>query len=1080
MKKTSTTRNRRENRTVGSRVASLLLVMLLFFSFLSSIPSDLVQVFAETGTEQAEEDSVVREITELRKQAGKTFLMSDGTYTSVIYGAPVHALDEGGAWQEIDNRLTVDTRTGIARAGNTGVSFARSTPAVTVQREGHRLSWSVKGNGMTAGFATVTQAMREFFGTSRGVVNVADTGDYKSLSADEKRMSAAKAFSEVTYEKQADGYRVKYTAAPGRIKEDIILSSAKTTAFTVSFEENGLAARKDGARSVVFYDGEGNTVFTVRVPYMVDAAGEESTAITLSLTHGDEGYQLGIFPDYGWLTGEDRAYPVIIDPEYIYGDYSAENDIIDTMVHTGDSAASCSCGLNHNTHTMMRVGKKDGKQYRSYLKFNLESEYAISKLNSAKINLHLWSGTSTGGPFSIYRVTSPWDPDTLTYAAQPGATVVQSNVPYVTKSDGSKTVTFDVTSAVESMLAGACRDYGFMVRYTNTATNDSNSFYTVDYSTVSYRPQIVLNYNEHIVADGSTLRVNNAGNHEFLLANGSTLSTGEYYSIDNYSSAIDNGSQWTFYRLDSYHGYCSIRSCDGKALKDTGSSVTLVELSSGIQNNLGSMPINCQWNLFRIGEQAVIKNRATGRYLRISGSTVTASTTNTGSAGRWYVGYTPCYNIWVGDLVAEPGETVPYSSLQIALNYGQSLPSLATDVSLYTSSVSPAGAATFGDVGLTVNANFTGGEILVTLGRKDTLAIATFRVLVSQFPDTYFIKNVATDLCLDRYSASTSYCYQYGFDNEDYQRWIFELQSDGYYMIKSVGSGRYLQIYNNSTGSGEAAILAYKDVTAAGQKFSIEKNSNDTYTIYPKTGEANNYILASQSTGSSFVGQGSQTSNDNRDEWRIIPNIYGNQPFRQLNEDDYDTINCHSYAMMLDSMIYGLTPGAAAYVKNSVEKNNDLIYDAYSEDTAIVANIAKEDFEQWLERAGYTEGETYYYEENFVGNGENSPLNENQYRVILRIGLQNVYYTDLFGNRHIVEDENEGEMYGKYDYHFWYQTYDGRWANKHGAEEDSAPELLGYGLAPHMENTGGWRITDTFDDFYNSEIFSYVITINEQ
>lgn len=73
------------------------------------------------------------------------------------------------------------------------------------------------------------------------------------------------------------------------------------------------------------------------------------------------------------------------------------------------------------------------------------------------------------------------------------------------------------------------------------------------------------------------------------------------------------------------------------------------------------------------------------------------------------------------------------------------------------------------------------------------------------------------------------------------------------------------------------------------------------------------------------------------------------------------------------------------------------------------------------------------------------------------------------------------------DYHFWYQTSNGQWANKHGWSEFSAPELLDVGVIPSSTYTTGWALDAIDDDgnlearfweFYNCQIYSYIITVS--
>ena len=108
------------------------------------------------------------------------------------------------------------------------------------------------------------------------------------------------------------------------------------------------------------------------------------------------------------------------------------------------------------------------------------------------------------------------------------------------------------------------------------------------------------------------------------------------------------------------------------------------------------------------------------------------------------------------------------------------------------------------------------------------------------------------------------------------------------------------------------------------------------------------------------------------------------------------------------------------------------------------------------------------YEEDFTGNGDYITLSANQYRVVLRTGVHNLHV------------DGEVVLAGYYDYHFWYQTYDGRWANKHGKYDC---EWLPAGTTPFSTDSSGWALNFehndemyTYDNFYDGIIYCYIIT----
>ena len=67
-----------------------------------------------------------------------------------------------------------------------------------------------------------------------------------------------------------------------------------------------------------------------------------------------------------------------------------------------------------------------------------------------------------------------------------------------------------------------------------------------------------------------------------------------------------------------------------------------------------------------------------------------------------------------------------------------------------------------------------------------------------------------------------------------------------------------------------------------------------------------------------------------------------------------------------------------------------------------------------------------------------------------------------------------GVLVNYWDYHYWYQTLDGRWANKHGSDSDE--EWLTYGINPETANTTGWDLPPSYTGFYDSDILYFVIS----
>ena len=60
------------------------------------------------------------------------------------------------------------------------------------------------------------------------------------------------------------------------------------------------------------------------------------------------------------------------------------------------------------------------------------------------------------------------------------------------------------------------------------------------------------------------------------------------------------------------------------------------------------------------------------------------------------------------------------------------------------------------------------------------------------------------------------------------------------------------------------------------------------------------------------------------------------------------------------------------------------------------------------------------------------------------------------------------------DYHSWYRTNTGEWANKHGYLSGTPSVPLGTDI-PTTQNSSGWSLGE-ISCFYNSDIIYYIIT----
>lgn len=172
-----------------------------------------------------------------------------------------------------------------------------------------------------------------------------------------------------------------------------------------------------------FRDAEEQMVFTLKTPYMYDAADAISGDIEIAVVQEGEDCTITYTPDSAWLNDEARVYPVTIDPEST----SRYHAVSDTYVHEGDS--SCCSGITPSTYGRLYIGKKGGRVHRAYLKIEtLPSVLAGSYIEASTLYAQCYAGTSTSKPFSLNKVTSSWNASTLGWNPQPASSDIQANV----------------------------------------------------------------------------------------------------------------------------------------------------------------------------------------------------------------------------------------------------------------------------------------------------------------------------------------------------------------------------------------------------------------------------------------------------------------------------------------------------------------------------------------------------------------------------------------------------------------------------------------------------------------------------
>lgn len=382
--------------------AILLIQSTLIFSF---------HVSAEN--ESTEEPTIVAEDVTKRTENEKHFLCSDGSMMAVSYARPVH-YEKDGAWEEIDNQLEYISKENAYVTRNGGGFDVRfeGNGAVTAQNANGFLSWTVGIENtptlvtmqydQTAPFSVETSANKV---NATANIKAAAKIDYKGKSVNDLSLGRVeKNHTEISFSSAFGNFTsadVKYSLAPGMVKEDVIFerkSTASKIVWTLTLSEGATAElQKDG--SVLLYNGENIIYCTIGAPYMYDNAGEEGSVQT-TLTKVGDTWRLVYHLDTAWMQSEEREYPVTFDPPVYNQTIMGNGNFYDTCYNIADANDT----TDYASATTLHVGSYSSiNNYFTHIRFLRYSSFNAEYNEITNVNLRMYTNQYKDA-VSLYRV----------------------------------------------------------------------------------------------------------------------------------------------------------------------------------------------------------------------------------------------------------------------------------------------------------------------------------------------------------------------------------------------------------------------------------------------------------------------------------------------------------------------------------------------------------------------------------------------------------------------------------------------------------------------------------------------------
>ena len=279
----------------------------------------------EESVSRWEDPAVLNEDEEHTDENSRHYILNNNTGKSIYSGAPVNYYDETTKkWERIDNSLTEKEDCFEGKLGKFKASVSKGGKGKKVEINGNGLSLSWKYLGKTSKIEVYTNTSEMPLTNAREARNPQST-----LKVEKYRKGILQSVgSEAMYENIEANTDLEYKIEGNNIKENIIVRErAEEYKYLFSLNTQGLKLRlSEDNTNLEFYsekvqengECEEQKEFTIPSPYMYVANGETSEDVYYELDPQTEGkYVFSVVASTEWMNAEERAFPVIIDPQIV-------------------------------------------------------------------------------------------------------------------------------------------------------------------------------------------------------------------------------------------------------------------------------------------------------------------------------------------------------------------------------------------------------------------------------------------------------------------------------------------------------------------------------------------------------------------------------------------------------------------------------------------------------------------------------------------------------------------------------------------------------------------------------------------
>ena len=513
---------------------------------------------------------IVEEDVSKRGEFEKHYLCSDGSYISVSYAEAVHYLDNDNTWQDVDQSLALDAKTGVYKNGESdfAVSFsekASNKDMVSISKGEHKMSWGIEA---AKDKSLSTQTMTAELSASANVEIISDkviVSDSSAKIKSKPKLSYSKASerlitsedsfvlpnasSQITYDDVFVGEQnvsIQYTVFQNKIEEDIIIyNKCDIDSVSMNVDVGTLIPVVNDDKSVDFVDDENIMQFHIDIPYMIDADMNVCNDIEVLASKEGTNCTITYIPNKEWFDSEERVFPIVLDPAITTSDYSSS--IEDTYVEENSPTI-------HTSEQYLIISNNGENRRKAFIRIKkLPMIDESMPIISSQLTLKTTNTPFIDTQLRLSCFLSFTEIDEITFEYLDGIDnsddygydyEVYNMLPV-----GATQVTFDISSYIHQMYDdekyyNSINDwYGadFIVEYAEEETISIYPFYSSEYTDKSCRPTLTVRYGYSLPAgmlDGEVYSFQSAASGAFMsvLSDNPNITTNVFQKNLNYDS----------------------------------------------------------------------------------------------------------------------------------------------------------------------------------------------------------------------------------------------------------------------------------------------------------------------------------------------------------------------------------------------------------------------------------------------------------------------------------------------------------------------------------------------------------------